>query len=66
MAVQSFLIEHDGSYAGHALSLGARFTFHTPRQDLSDLDDKYFVTVEDIQAAVNRILDEPADDRVAA
>ena len=66
MAVQSYLIEHNGCYAGHALSLGARFMFHTPLKELSDLDEQCFNTVEAIQAAVDRVLDEPAGGLAAA
>ncbi len=58
MSVQSHLIEHDGSYAGHALSLGERFIFHAARDDLSNLDERCFDTIEALQAAVNEALAE--------
>ena len=53
MSVQGYVIEHEGSYAGHALSLGERFIFHAARDDLSDLDERCFDTIEALQAAVN-------------
>ncbi len=58
MSVQGYVIEHEGSYAGHALSLGKRFIFHTVRDDLSDLDERCFDTIEALQAAVNEALAE--------
>ena len=58
MSVQSHLIEHDGSYAGHALSLGERFIFHAARDDLSDLDERCFDTIEVLHAAVKAALAE--------
>ena len=58
MSVQGHLIEHDGSYAGHAVSLGERFIFHAARKDLSDLDEGRFETVEAVQAAVDAALGE--------
>ncbi len=58
MSVQSHLIEHDGSYAGHALSLGERFIFHAARDDLSNLDERCFDTIASLQAAVKAALAE--------
>ena len=52
MSVQSYLIEHEGCYAGHALTLGTRFMFHTPREELSGLDETCFNSIEALQAAV--------------
>ena len=58
MSVQGYVIEHEGSYAGHALSLGERFIFHAARDDLFNLDERCFDTIEALQAAVNEALAE--------
>ncbi len=57
MSVRSYLIEHDGDYAGHALTLGNRFTFYSPREDLSELDRAYFNSIEALRMAVAEALD---------
>ena len=56
MSVQSFLIEHDGSYVGHALSLGNRYMFHTQEKQLTDLDEACFETIAELEAAVAYVL----------
>ena len=66
MAVHSILIEHNGVYAGHALSLGDRFTFHTSVEELADLDEAYFGSIDALRQAVAQILIADSDDRVAA
>ncbi len=58
LPVQSYLIEHEGDYAGHALTLGTRFMFHTPREELSDLDETCFNSIEALCAAVATALDQ--------
>ncbi len=58
MSVQGYVIEHDGSYAGHALSLGERFIFHAVRDDLSGLDERCFDTIEALHTAVKAALAE--------
>ncbi len=52
MSVQSYLIEHNGRYVGHALTLGTRLIFHAARDDLSSLDEACFDSLEKLQAAV--------------
>ncbi len=61
MSVQSFLIEHDGAYVGHAMSLGTRYTFHTQDAQLTDLDEGCFETMAELEAAVAHAFAEPAD-----
>ena len=58
LSVQSYLIEHEGSYVGHALTLGTRFMFHSPREELRDLDETCFDSIETLRAAVAMALND--------
>lgn len=58
LSVQSYLIEHEGSYVGHALTLGTRFMFHSPREELCDLDETCFDSIETLRAAVAMALND--------
>ena len=54
MSVVSQLFEEGGQYAGHALSLGDRYVFHTRRSDLADLDGRLFSTLAAVRLALDQ------------
>ena len=53
MSVQHYDIRIDGEFAGHAISLGARYIFYTARDDLRDLDGRRFETLDAVRRAVS-------------
>ncbi len=53
MSVVSQLFEEGEHYAGHALSLGDRYVFHTKRSDLAELDGRLFSTLAAVRLAID-------------
>ena len=53
MTCVSYLVEEAGQVAGHALSLGNSYVFHTQRSDLAELDGRLFSTLADVRMAVD-------------
>ena len=52
MSVEHFDIRVRGDLVGHAISLGARYVFYSPRPELAQLDGRRFESLEAVRAAV--------------
>ncbi len=52
MSVEHFDIRVSGDLVGHAISLGARYVFYSPRPELARLDGRRFETLAAVRAAV--------------
>ena len=56
MSITSYVIEHDGEYVGHAITLGQRVQFYTANRRLGPLNEARFESLEALQEAVTRAL----------
>lgn len=60
MSVRHFDIRVGGDLVGHAISLGARYVFYSPRAELARLDGRRFETLAAVRAAVTAELRQAA------
>ena len=60
MGAAQHTIQIDGKLVGHAISLDACYVFYAAEQQLKDLDDRRFDSVEAVKIAVTHALDRAA------
>ncbi len=58
--MEHFDIRVGGDLVGHAISLGARYVFYSPRPELAKLDGRRFESLEAVRAAVTAELRQAA------